>query len=144
MSKFFPFKPTNPGQIVRMTRTTVELAANVSVTAGRPAVLSGGYYREPAVGVATLSGVRGRFTDTVSNVGGAAGAKTVQVDFYHEFQVIWLNNDTTDPVAKTDRGTQCYWTGPLTVGADSDSDANSVAGEVFDVSGNYVGVKLEA
>lgn len=145
MASVRKFYPQSAGQAERVSRTKVELAANVSVRKGRPAVIDGGYYREPAAGVATLSAARGRWTQDVSNAGGAAGAKRAEIDFYHEFQVLWLNNDTAGtPVQKVDRGELCYWAGPLTV--TSTATGNSAAGEVFDLTddGKFVAVKVEA
>jgi hypothetical protein len=145
MASVHKFRPQSAGQVERVSRARVELAANVAVHKGRPAVISGGYYREPAAGVATLSTLRGRWTQDVSNAGGTAGAKSAEVDFYHEFQVQWLNNDTGGtPVVKADRGEPCYWAGPLTV--TGNTSGNSIAGEIFDVTddGLFVAVKLEA
>ncbi|WP_437982935.1 hypothetical protein [Sorangium sp. So ce117] len=145
MASVRKFRPQTAGQVERVSRTSVQLGANVAVRKGRPAVLDGGYYREPAAGVETLSTLRGRWTQDVSNTGGAAGAKVAEVDFYHEFQVVWLNNDTEgSPVQKADRGGQCFWAGPLTV--TSAADGNSAAGEIFDLTddGRFVAVKLEA
>ncbi|MGK4001111.1 hypothetical protein WMF31_00700 [Sorangium sp. So ce1036] len=145
MASVRKFRPQTAGQVERVSRTSVELAANVAVRKGRPAVIDGGYYREPAAGVATLSTARGRWTQDVSNTGGAAGAKRAEIDFYHEFQVVWLVNDTEGtPVQKADRGEPCYWAGPLTV--TSTATGNSAAGEIFDLTddGRFVAVKLEA
>ncbi|AUX25147.1 uncharacterized protein SOCEGT47_056910 [Sorangium cellulosum] len=145
MASVRKFRPQSAGQVERVSRTKVELAANVAVRKGRPAVIDGGYYREPAAGVETLSPLRGRWTQDVDNTGGAAGAKVAEIDFYKEFQVAWLNNDTEgSPVQKADRGSQCFWAGPFTV--TSAADGNSAAGEVFDVTsdGRFVAVKLEA
>ena len=89
-------------------RDVVPLAANVKAYEGAMACidLATGYYR-PGIPSTTLLAV-GTFYDTADNLGGAAGAVTVQVEFSHApFREGW-ENDTANPVLPADIGEVCY------------------------------------
>jgi hypothetical protein len=68
----------------------------------------------------------GRFNETVDNTGGAAAAKSVEVDLGREVKGFRWLNDTGSPVAITDVGHPVYYKDNNTV--TSDSAGTSIAG----------------
>jgi hypothetical protein len=93
------------GSIRKVTRDKRQLAANVNAIKGGLAAAFGGYYR-PATG-APGEVVRGRFFESVSNVGGAAGAKSCEIEFFKERALFLVENDGGAPIVVANREGPC-------------------------------------
>ncbi|WP_113673488.1 hypothetical protein [Vallitalea guaymasensis] len=120
----------------RDSRILILPMAAVTINAGRFVVLNAsGYAEEGKIG-ADLIPV-GRAEETVDNSTGSAGDVMIKVK---QGCFLW-NNDTTNPVAKTDIGKKCYLIDSETVSIDNDSNGRSLAGMVHSVEADGVWVK---
>lgn len=83
------------------------IGANVKIFHKALIVIVGGYW----VNATATTGLEGRYAvamDTVDNLGGAAGAKRINVEFIRE-KWLWLaENDPASPLIATDLGGICY------------------------------------
>lgn len=116
-----------------------QLAANVKAIKGGLAVCVGGYYR-PATG-ALGEIAKGRFTETVDNLGGAAGAKSAEVEFPYERTVMLFANDGTNPLVVADREKVCSIVDDQTVRAYTAGASD--AGICFDVTSEGAWVEID-
>jgi hypothetical protein len=131
-----------PGSIRRIHRDGRPLAANVKAWQGAVAmvILSGtgkGYYcpaDDAKIGVAV-----GRFYETKDNTGGAAGAVSVQIEFFRERVVMLVANDTDTPVVVADREGPCYVLDDQTV---TGTVGTAHGGPVYDVTTEGVWVEI--
>jgi len=79
----------------------------------------------------------GRFGETVDNTGGAVGAKSVEVLFHREFELLKMVNDATNPVVSPDDiGSVCFIKDNNT--ASILGTSRSVAGVVWKVEDGLV------
>lgn len=119
------------------------LAANAKVWQGALAVaiLSGanrGFYDDAAVGGPNVV-VVGFFKEAVDNTGGAAGAKSAEIEFFYDRELFLLANDAGVAVVAADREGACFLLDDQTVtGAPG---TNSKAGVVYDVTSEGVWVE---
>lgn len=112
------------------------VAANVKCFAGGIAVLKGGFCKP---GVTELGAVyMGRFDETVDNVGGANGDKTVQVRIGKIFQ---FANSAGDAIAQADVGAGCFIEDDETVSKTDGVNTQSPAGQIIAVDSGGVWVK---
>jgi hypothetical protein len=117
-------------------RRQFPVAANVTIYQGAQVMLLGGYATPGAPAVGGI-GV-GVAEETVSNVGGAAGAVNIETR-----TGVWcFANYASDPVPLTQVGQNCYIVNDETVGATNGSNTRSVAGVVFNVDSSGVWVKF--
>ncbi len=121
-----------------LKRDVRPLAASVKAIKGGLAVAKSGYYK-PGV-VETGAVVVGRFTETVDNTAGAAGAKSAEIEFFKDRVVFLLNNDGANPVVAADREASCYVIDDQTVS--QLATGRSVAGKVYDVTSEGVWVEI--
>lgn len=121
-----------PGRVEKIKRFKGKLAANVKAWKGGACVLdpSVGYYKPAVVGTGLIE--RGRFKETKSNIGGAAGAVEVEIELEREITVIWWDNDTGTACVATDRGKDVYFTSDHEV--TTASSGKSKAGRMFDLA----------
>ncbi|MBN8917746.1 MAG: hypothetical protein J0I31_19285 [Rhizobiales bacterium] len=114
------------------------VAAGAVIYAGALVALNASGYAVPAATATTLK-VVGRAEQAVDNTGGAAGAVTAKVGAgIYRFG----NSTSTDAIADTDIGADCYAVDDQTVAKTSGSSTRSVAGKVFDVDALGVWVKF--
>lgn len=88
-----------------VNRAKRPVGANVKIYKGASLVAIGGYY-VPATG-ALGETIIGTSEEEVDNLGGALGAKLVDVDFHRERRLVALVNDTGAPVVATSRESFC-------------------------------------
>lgn len=122
-TKEFPAGP------VTFNRHKIKMGANFKALKGTHAAiaLSGGNEGYAVAGAAAADLLAcGRFNETVDNVGGAAGAKRVEIDFGREIYCFRWLNDTGSPIDLTDVGHPVYFKDNNTVTASS--VGTSVAG----------------
>lgn len=122
-TKEFPAGP------VRFDRLKIKMGANYKALKGVHAAIAlaggdEGYVVEGDSDTDLLA--IGRFNATVDNTDGAAGAKSVEVDFGREVVCFRWLNDTGSPVAITDFGHPVYYKDNNTVTASS--SGTSIAG----------------
>jgi hypothetical protein len=126
---------------VRMLRYDKRpLAANAKVFKGALAVCdtASGYYKPGAAGTGLIP--VGRFYEDVDNSGGAAGAKSANVQFFRDRVVLLLDNDTATTLLASQREQDCFMLDDHTVtGA---SQGNSRAGIIYDVTPEGVWVEI--
>lgn len=133
-----------PGRVEVIHRTKVELQAEAKVYAGAAAVIDTaagagkGYYKQATAATGLV--MRGRFTETVDNTGGANGAKKAEVEFIKPLHIVKFDNLTGTPCAKSDRGSKCYFDSDHEVTPSSAS--RSEAGRVFEIAGTKVLVEV--
>lgn len=114
------------------------VAANTRIYAGSIVAINAGGYAVPGSTATTLkaAGVAERRAD---NTGGAAGDMRVRVSRgVHQLG----NSASTDAIALTDIGADCYIVDDQTVAKTNGSNTRSVAGKVFDVDADGVWVKF--
>jgi hypothetical protein len=108
---------------------TYKVAADVKIWGGALVVLEDGYAKPGYAGVGLIAA--GKATETVDNVGGLAGEKSITVERSGgEVEFLYVN-DTATPVAQADVGGPCFILDDQTVSGD-DTD-RSVAGTVCEV-----------
>jgi hypothetical protein len=109
-------------------RHTYDVAASTKIFAGAMVVLAAGY----AKGGVTATGLVcvGRAEKYVDNSAGANGDQQVEV-YSGVFR--WNNSASTDLIARTEIGSDCYIVDDNTVAKTSASATRSVAGKVVDV-----------
>lgn len=112
--------------------------AAVAVFKNGLAAVKAGYY-QPASGDPDEV-VVGRFYESVSNVGGAAGAKSADVDFFRERLVVLLDNDADALIVAADRELTCSILDDHT--ATKFAASRGVGGVVYDVTSEGVWVEL--
>ncbi len=128
-----------PSGFKRFDRLKLPMAANFKALEGTAAVImltgaSQGCVSEGAGATDLLS--IGRFSETVDNTGGAAGAKSVEVLFHRQVECLKLLNDAGSPVAANDVGAACWFLDNNTV--TMDPTGSSIAGIVWGLDGAYV------
>lgn len=112
-----------------------KVAGNTKILKGGLVVLDAGYLKPGTVatGLVTV----GMATETVDNLGGAAGAKTCHV----KRAVILMRNHATDTIVQADVGSNCYVVDDETVAKTSATNTRSVAGRVIEIDGAMVWVE---
>lgn len=116
------------------------MQGNTSIIQGALVGVKAGFYG-PADGNDATETIVGRALETVSNTGGAAGAKSFTVDFLRERHMILLANDGTNPVLAADREENCSALDTQTVRAFS-PETHSTAGITYDVTSEGVWVEV--
>lgn len=91
---------------------TVKLDANVKIELGNMVDSVAGYGRVPAAADNATGRMRGIAEDTVDNLGGAQGAKSVRV----RPQVTFLKNSAVNPCTQATVGSLVYAEDGVTVG----------------------------
>lgn len=114
------------------------LAANAVVFKNSIAVCRAGYY-QVATG-APDEVVVGRFTESVSNSGGAAGAKSANIDFNRERKVVLYENDTGAPLTVAMREQPCSALDDQTF--TTFSTAKGAAAVLYDVTSEGVWIEF--
>jgi hypothetical protein len=127
------------GSVRAVTRDLRPMTAAVKAWKGGLVAAKAGFYK-PAV-LEAGARIVGRFAQTVDNTG-AAGAKSVDVHFLQERNLILLANSAANPVTAAMRETVCYAEDDQTVG--SLATGMSVAGIVYDVTAEGVWVEIGA
>ena len=115
------------------------MAAGVKIFEGSLSALTAAGYATPGAVSATLK-KPGRARATVDNTGGAAGAKTVEIE-YGCFQ--FANSAAGDAITAADIGSDCYVVDDQTVAKTNGTDTRSKAGTVFDVDAQGVWVEIQ-
>jgi hypothetical protein len=138
------------GSVREVTRDVRPLAANAKVFKGGLAICyvagpNRGFY---AQGVASADAVVvGRFAESVDNTGGANGAATADIHYFHERHLFLCVNDAATAVVVGDRESPCFLlddqtvTGAATLTGATPS-ARTVAGTVYDVTSEGVWVEM--
>lgn len=116
-------------------RRQFPVAANAVIQQGAQVMLQAGFAAPGALAVGALG--LGMAEDTVSNLGGAAGAQVIEV----RNGVFCFANSTVDPVPLSQVGQNCYIVDDQTVGATNGTNTRSVAGVVYNVDSSGVWVK---
>lgn len=112
------------------------VAANVRIFKGSLVALDAGYAKPGAVATGRVA--VGRAEDTINNLGGGTGAKTVVVK---PGCFRWANSAGNDGIAQTDVGADCYIVDDQTVAKTSGTATRSIAGKVLAIDANGVWVK---
>lgn len=113
------------------------IAAGANIHAGGITAINAAGYLVPASTSTTLT-ARGVAQASVDNSAGADGDQTVDSDRgVHHF-----GNEGTDPVARTDIGSNCYLVDDQTVAKTDGTGTRSIAGKVIDVDANGVWVEF--
>lgn len=113
------------------------VAAGAVIYAGALVVLNGTGYAEPG-STATGLTARGRADEQVDNTGGADGDKTVSV----RRGVFRFGNSGADPIDRTHIGGTAYIVDDEIVAATDGTGTRSAAGEIVDVDGDGVWVRI--
>ncbi len=116
-------------------RRQFPVAANAVIQQGAQVMLQAGYVAPGATATGCLG--LGMAEETVSNLGGAAGAVSAEV----RNGVFCFDNSVSDPVALSQVGQNCYIVDDHTVAATNGSATRSVAGLVYNVDSSGVWVK---
>lgn len=114
-----------------------QVAAAVKIHEGSLTALSAAGYATPGAVAATLK-KPGKARSTVDNTAGAAGAKTIEIE-YGCFQ--WANSAAGDLITIADIGSTAYIVDDQTVAKTSAGATRSAAGEIIDVDAQGVWVK---
>lgn len=117
-------------------RRQFPVAANVTIYQGALVMLKEGNASPGAVATGCVG--LGMAEDTVSNVGGAAGAAMIEV----RNGVFCFANSSSDPVPLSQVGQSCYIVDDQTVAATNGTNTRSVAGVVYNVDSSGVWVKF--
>lgn len=110
------------------------MAANAVIFKGGLVALDGGW-AVPVTAKTGLVGV-GRAMASISNAGGANGAKVIEV----EREISRYDNAVADPITLADVGHPAYGVDDATVARTSGNDARSAIGTIFDVDADGVWV----
>jgi hypothetical protein len=102
-------------------------AANVRIYAGAIIACVNGYWQPVTVAVG-LAGKYAIAMEECDNTGGAAGARTVKVQFPEPKTLYLLRNDATAPILQAHIGGSAFALDDQTVSADSSSNARSRLG----------------
>lgn len=113
------------------------VAANTKIYAGSIVVANATGYAVPGVTAANVTYL-GRAEESVNNIGGADGAKTVQVRRKKAFK---FANLPADPVTQADVGKTCYIADDQTVAKTNAGNTRSVAGQVLAVEQDGVWIE---
>lgn len=89
--------------------------------------------------VSTTLRAQGRAEETVDNLAGAAGDKSIIV---HKGVFLYKNSSAGDLIAKADRGNDCYVVDDETVAKTNGGSTRSIAGKVHDVEAAGVWVRF--
>jgi len=130
--------PRATAQIQNPEKRNLPVAANVAVWQGGLAMLVGGYVKPGAVATGGL-GV-GRFSASVSNIGGAAGAVSVDV---RTGVFKFFNSSGGDAITNANIGATVYIVDDETVALTNGSGTRSPAGTVFLVDPDDNGVFVD-
>ncbi|MGJ5203631.1 hypothetical protein [Bradyrhizobium sp. HKCCYLR20261] len=105
-----------------------DVAASTKIWAGALVVLASGYAKGGVVATGLVA--VGRAEKAVDNSSGANGDQqvTVQSGVFR-----WNNSTSTDTIARTEIGSDCYIVDDNTVAKTNGSSTRSVAGKVVDV-----------
>ncbi|MDX2094355.1 MAG: hypothetical protein SFW64_00185 [Alphaproteobacteria bacterium] len=115
-----------------------QLAADTKIYQGALVAIDANGRAVPGSTATTLKGV-GRAEETIDNIGGAAGDKSISVR-RGIFQ--YVNSAGGDLIAAKDIGASCYMVDDQTVALTSAAGTRSVAGIIHDVDANGVWVKF--
>ncbi len=118
-------------------RRRVPVAGNTKIWTGALVVLAAGY-AAPASAALNLVGL-GRAAETVDNVGGAAGAQTVEVD---RGVFRYANSAAGDAITQADIGKPAYAVDDQTVAKTDGAGTRSAIGTVYDVDAGGVWVEF--
>ncbi|XXX73886.1 hypothetical protein WMF30_40190 [Sorangium sp. So ce134] len=137
-------KPKSNSIRVIGSRDKRPLAANVKAFQGGLAVCivsgtSRGFYAPASDDLIAVP--VGRFYETIDNIGGADGAKNVEIQFFKERKVLLMANDTDTPVVAADRESTCYALDDQTA---TGAVTTTPAGPVYDVTSEGVWVEIGA
>lgn len=113
------------------------LAAGVKIYEGSLSALTAAGYATPGA-VSTTLKKPGRARATVDNTGGAAGAKSVEIE-YGCFQ--YANSAAGDAITIADIGAIAYIVDDQTVAKTNGGATRSAAGEIVDVDAQGVWIK---
>lgn len=114
------------------------MAAGVKIFEGSLAALTAAGTATPGAVAATLK-KPGRACATVDNTGGAAGDKTIEME-YGCFQ--YANSAAGDAIAQADIGGTAYIVDDQTVAKTNGGGTRSAAGEIVDVDAQGVWIKF--
>lgn len=112
------------------------VAAATIIYAGSIVAINAGGYAVPGATATTLKAA-GVAEHRADNAAGAAGDIRVRV---RKGPHVFANSASTDAIALTDIGADCYIVDDQTVAKTSGTSTRSVAGKVFDVDANGVWV----
>jgi len=113
------------------------VAANVKIHEGSLAALTATGYATPGA-VSTTLKKPGKARATVDNIGGAAGAKTIELELGC-FQ--YANSAAGDLITIADVGASAYIVDDQTVAKTNGGTTRSIAGEIVDVDAQGVWIK---
>lgn len=115
----------------------VPVATGVKIFAGSLVALNAAGFAAPGITAATLTYL-GRAAETVDNVAGANGAKTVRVDRKDAYK---FANHAADLIVQADLGKTCYIVDDQTVAKTNGGATRSAAGKIVGIEADGVWVE---